>query len=106
MTFTTEEMEVLRNWEGHFRTMIESNYCRNLRAADIDRLDAIRNRALNVQRRTNKNCGVCISELIRAVAPLYYADKAEMALEGARRAKADTLSTDSVQAPPKPRKRK
>lgn len=84
MNFSKEDMAVLQTWEPHFKTMIESGFCRNLRDGDIRILDEIWNRNTGDNHRTNKNCGACIGDLVRMIAPKYYADKQETAVESAR----------------------
>lgn len=104
MTFTDTQYEALMKFEGHFKTMLESNYCRNLRGADVDELDRIRDAALGKGHRTNRNCGACISDLIRQIAPYYYADRAERAEIAALSAKVVKSTAKTVKTPTKARK--
>lgn len=86
MTFTPTQVKELSQWEGHFKTMVESNFTRNIGRDDISRMDGIWNDAFNQSRHTNSRCGACIAELIQDIAPRYFADKAEMARKEARKA--------------------
>lgn len=96
MNFNDTDFERLRNWEPHFKTMTESGFCRNIRAAEIEELDTIWNRNTGEHRRTNKNCGACIGGLVRLIAPAYFADKSERALIQASSTKVGKSSAKSV----------
>lgn len=98
MNFNEQDYERLTTWEPHFRTMTESGFCRNIRSAEIDELDAIWNRNRNDNRRTNKNCGACLHDFIKKLAPLYFADKAERAQTAARTAKTGKNTTATAKA--------
>lgn len=96
MNFNDTDFERLRNWEPHFKTMTESGFCRNIRAAEIEELDTIWNRNTGEHRRTNKNCGACIGGLVRLIAPAYFADKSERAQIQASSTKVGKSSAKSV----------
>lgn len=98
--FTTEEMQVLSQWEPNMRTAIDSKYLRNVGRLGVKAISDIRARQLGVKEvYVNSSCASCILDLLQRVGKDYFSQK---------EAEADT-NTTQIQATaisPEPKKRR
>lgn len=74
--FTTEEMQVLSQWEPNMRTAIESKYLRNVGRLGVKAISDIRARQLGVKEvYVNSSCASCILDLLQRVGKDYFSQK-------------------------------
>lgn len=78
MTFTKEQMEVLSQWEEHFKTAINAHWSRGIGTRNYATLHKIMEEATHKKRSFHPSCGNCMFNLIKDAGVLYFADKQEM----------------------------
>ena len=91
MTFTKDEMEILKQYEDYFFTATKANYTRNPGRVALQEMHRIFKSATGSAIRLNTGCGHCIYSLVKAVAVAYYKDKAEMEALATKEVKAEAI---------------
>lgn len=76
MTFTTEQMEVLAQYEGALRRAHYSRYCNALPKAAYNTLADIYDAAAGTKVQRNPNCQSCLFFLLDRLGAAYFAQKA------------------------------
>lgn len=74
---TKEEYEYLNQFRDRFDTATKSDYMRNILKADVERIQVIYKRVSKSEEVINVNCGACIFNLIKSLAPYFYGYKEE-----------------------------
>lgn len=78
MTFTKEQMEVLSQWEGNFKTAIEAKWSRGIGTTGYTTIHRILTEATGRSHPFRPSCGSCMLSLLQTTGRLYFADKEEM----------------------------
>lgn len=102
MTFTKEQMEILKQYEDSFRTAVNADWARNPGRFALQTIHGIYTGATGDKRRFDDNCQHCIVSLLRDCGRLYYNDKVEM--EKAKEVKAEDIPVKKVRAKVKTKK--
>ena len=77
MKLTTEQLNILSKWEGHFHCAINADWCRNPGEASARKIHEIYKQATGDNRRVCYTCQHSLLSLMRDCGRLYFADKAE-----------------------------
>lgn len=81
MTFTKEELDILKQYEEYFFTATKAKYCRYPGKSATETIHRIFVSATKSNVRLNTGCGHCIFTLVRDCGVRYFADKAELEKE-------------------------
>ena len=84
MTFTTEQLQTLFQWEEHFRTAVRAKWARNPGRSALRTIYDIYTAATGDKRRFSDNCSTCILSLLTDCGNAYFADIAEKAVTNTR----------------------
>lgn len=68
--FNEEDYNLVKGFEKHFNTAIESRYCSGLTSAELDVMQKVYGECLN--RQANLSCSGCVLQMITSVGRLYY----------------------------------
>lgn len=66
------DLDILKKYENHFRSAINSNYCRAIWKSDIDVLVSIYTKWTNTKPNLNMSCSKCKLDFIKKIGKLYY----------------------------------
>lgn len=80
MTFTTEQLETLSQWEENFRTAVQAQWARNPGRSGLRVIYDIYTAATGDKRRFSDNCNHCILSLLQDCGKLYFQDITEKAV--------------------------
>lgn len=80
MTFTTDQLETLSQWEEQFRTAVRAQWARNPGRSGLRVIYDIYTAATGDQRRFSDNCNHCILSLLQDCGKLYFQDITEKAV--------------------------
>lgn len=80
MTFTTDQLETLSQWEENFRTAVRARWARNPGRSGLRVIYDIYTAATGDQRRFSDNCNHCILSLLTDCGRIYFQDIAEAAM--------------------------
>ena len=80
MTFTTEQLETLSQWEENFRTAVRAQWARNPGRSGLRVIYDIYTAATGDKRRFSDNCNHCILSLLQDCGNLYFRDLTEKAV--------------------------
>lgn len=80
MTFTTEQLTTLSQWEEHFRTAVNARWARNPGRSALRVIYDIYTTATGDRRRFSDNCSQCILSLLTDCGNAYFADITERAV--------------------------
>ena len=95
MTFSKDEMEILKQYEEYFYTATKANYTRNPGRVALQEMHSIFKSATSSAIRLNTGCGHCIYSLVKAVAVAYYKDKAELEALATKEVKAEAIPAET-----------
>lgn len=84
MTFTTEQLQTLSQWEENFRTAVRAQWARNPGRSGLRVIYDIYTAATGDHRRFSDNCSHCILSLLQDCGKAYFADLAEKAVTNTR----------------------
>lgn len=98
MTFTKEEMEVLKEFEPYFYTATKAHYTRNPGREALTKMHTIFKSATGSAIRLNTGCGHCIYNLVKAVAVAYYKDKDDYEALANKEVKAEDIPVKKIRA--------
>ena len=79
MTFTTEQLETLSQWEENFRTAVNAQWARNPGRSGLRVIYDIYTSATGDKRRFSDNCNHCILSLLQDCGRIYFQDTIELA---------------------------
>ena len=85
MTFTTEQLNTLSQWEEQFRTAVNAQWARNPGRSAIKVIYDIYSAATGDRRRFSDNCNHCILSLLTDCGKAYFADLKEKAVSASTR---------------------
>lgn len=80
MTFTTDQLETLSQWEENFRTAVRARWARNPGRLGLRVIYDIYTAATGDQRRFSDNCNHCILSLLTDCGRIYFQDITEAAM--------------------------
>ena len=80
MTFTTEQLQILSQWEENFRTAVRAQWARNPGRSGLRVIYDIYTSATGDKRRFSDNCNHCILSLLTDCGRLYFQDITEAAV--------------------------
>ena len=80
MTFTTEQLQTLSQWEENFRTAVRARWARNPGRSGLRVIYDIYTSATGDQRRFSDNCNHCILSLLIDCGNAYFRDLTEKAV--------------------------
>lgn len=80
MTFTTEQLETLSQWEENFRTAVRAKWARNPGRSALRVIYDIYTAATGDRRRFSDNCSQCILSLLTDCGNAYFKDITEKAV--------------------------
>lgn len=80
MTFTTEQLQTLSQWEDNFRTAVRARWARNPGRSALRVIYDIYTAATGDQRRFSDNCSTCILSLLTDCGNAYFKDITEKAV--------------------------
>lgn len=80
MTFTTDQLETLSQWEENFRTAVRARWARNPGRSGLRVIYDIYTSATGDNRRFSDNCSTCILSLLTDCGRLYFQDITEVAM--------------------------
>ena len=80
MTFTTEQLNTLSQWEEQFRTAVNAQWARNPGRSALKVIYDIYSAATGDRRRFSDNCNHCILSLLTDCGKAYFADLTEKAV--------------------------
>ena len=84
MTFTTEQLETLSQWEENFRTAVRAKWARNPGRSALRVIYDIYTSATGDRRRFSDNCSQCILSLLTDCGNAYFKDITEKAVTNTR----------------------
>lgn len=84
MTFTTDQLETLSQWEENFRTAVRAKWARNPGRHGLRVIYDIYTSATGDNRRFSDNCSTCILSLLQDCGNLYFRDLTEKAVTNTR----------------------
>ena len=80
MTFTTDQLETLSQWEENFRTAVRARWARNPGRSGLRVIYDIYTSATGDNRRFSDNCNHCILSLLTDCGRIYFQDTTEAAM--------------------------
>lgn len=80
MTFTTDQLETLSQWEENFRTAVRARWARNPGRSGLRVIYDIYTSATGDRRRFSDNCSTCILSLLTDCGRIYFQDITEAAM--------------------------
>ena len=86
--FTQEEINVLSEMEGKFKTALELNYSRNIPRSQFELIRSTYEAALGTPYDAGGSCSYCLFKMLKTVGKKYFEDKEKLLKKAAKVVKA------------------